>query len=541
MSRGHLHRHHESPRQRVRMRKTMSKATGQMVLRPSSARRSHRPTPVNVYFTDFFNIRPSTLRRYGALDISLVSDLPVFIDPFLLFGSNKCLYKKLHDEMIRYLVFLRGRAAGGGLEPALIKSWYAFKEVHQLWLGFTQRGNRGSGLGENFAQNLHTSLHDLFRDFGKEKVTKSSHLEKVCLIRKGVGNDRISDFTARLILDFLCTYTQTFARRYLARHQRKYCVVDRVRFDYKTERWMPARFELPYWNGDHVLLTPRDILTRYDTWINRDDLLERFDELPPAIPNAELRAAVVNYFMNALPKVKPNDKDEDREPTKAQRKKAASATIERFPQVIDYYIRNKEDHPAEAQAVSDARVAWTEQVFIKQIAEFARKLAAQSSFYRSPHNTLDEARERLLYLKQVVENQDGYRIFYDPNGQPIKREKDIQILYQLVWFGSPSDVNREANNGRGPVDFAISRGARDKSLVEFKLASNTALRRNLERQLAIYEKANQTMQSIKAIVFFSLDEEYRVKEVLKDLGLDQDNYVVLIDARRDNKPSGSKA
>jgi hypothetical protein len=219
---------------------------------------------VHVYFTDFFGVAPSTLKRYGAFDISLVSDLPVFIDPFLLFGSRRPIYKSLHAKIIDYLRFLRSEADSGSLDPALVGAWYAFKEVHQLWLGFTQLGNRGAGLGSDFARHLHSSLGDIFADFGSERVTKTSHLEKVCLIRPGVGRDRISDFTARLILDYLCEYTQKFARTHLSRRQKKVCVVDRARFDYRIKRWMPARFTLPYYRGDYVLLTPRDILTKDD-------------------------------------------------------------------------------------------------------------------------------------------------------------------------------------------------------------------------------------------------------------------------------------
>jgi len=42
-------------------------------------------------------------------------------------------------------------------------------------------------------------------------------------------------------------------------------------------------------------------------------------------------------------------------------------------------------------------------------------------------------------------------------------------------------------------------------------------------------------------MFFSADEEERVKGILKRLKLDEKPDVVLIDARPDNKPSGSKA
>jgi len=41
-------------------------------------------------------------------------------------------------------------------------------------------------------------------------------------------------------------------------------------------------------------------------------------------------------------------------------------------------------------------------------------------------------------------------------------------------------VDAEVNDGRGPVDYSISHGAVDKTLVEFKLASNSQLAKNLK-------------------------------------------------------------
>jgi len=109
--------------------------------------------------------------------------------------------------------------------------------------------------------------------------------------------------------------------------------------------------------------------------------------------------------------------------------------------------------------------------------------------------------EKVRYLKRVIEHNDGYRIFY-LDGQPIRSEKDLHILYKLTWFATPSDVNQELNYGRGPVDFKVSRGAKDKTLVEFKLASNPSLEKNLLNQTKIYEQANQTRRSIKVIISF---------------------------------------
>jgi hypothetical protein len=117
----------------------------------------------------------------------------------------------------------------------------------------------------------------------------------------------------------------------------------------------------------------------------------------------------------------------------------------------------------------------------------------------------------------------------------------LQILYRLVWFGSPSDVGTEANDGRGPVDFKVSRGAPDKTLIEMKLARNSKLERNLEKQVEVYKKASDAKRGIKVIIFFSSAELEKVERILARLKLTGNKDIVLIDARSDNKPSGSNA
>lgn len=47
---------------------------------------------IDIYFSDYFDVDPLLLERYGAFNISLVTDLPLFIDPFLLFNSKKSEY-----------------------------------------------------------------------------------------------------------------------------------------------------------------------------------------------------------------------------------------------------------------------------------------------------------------------------------------------------------------------------------------------------------------------------------------------------------------
>jgi hypothetical protein len=485
---------------------------------------------VNLLFSDFFGVSQAAVERHGAFNVSLVADLPLFVDPFLLFNSRKRTYRKLHDQMIVYLRFLRDKSADQHLDPGLIKAWYVFPEVRQNWLGFTLTGNRGRGLGKEFAQALHTNLGQLFRGFGDEKVTKGSHLEKLCLIKEGVGRDNISDFTNNLILEFLLDYTQDFAKQRIDAKLRRTFTINKVRFNYETESWEPGTYDLPCFRGDFVLLTPKNILTKDDTWINKNDLIRDFDAIPDAISSAELRAQVNNYFRKLLPK----------RPKREDIRNAKTSTLVRFPELIDFFIKYKEDHGDQAESLASSKVAFSRQLYLTQFSQLAELLRLNTSFYQIRGVSYKEAYQRVMFFKDVIENKGGHRIFY-VKGEPIEREEDLHILYRMTWYASESDVTREANDGRGPVDFKISKGSKDKTLVEFKLATNSQLKRNLKNQAAIYEKASDAEKTIKVIVYFKEAEKRRVDSILKELKLTANPDIVLVDARNDNKPSGSKA
>ena len=492
---------------------------------------------IRVYFSDFFEIAPDELEDYGALNISLLTDLPLFIDPFLLFNSENDAYGKLHDEIIKYLLFLCEESKSRKLDDGLIHRWFRFPEIPQTWLGFSKTGNAGRGLGRTFAVALNENFGEVLADFGNENVTKSPHLEKLGLISKGVGRDMISDFTTNLIKGFLSEYTQEFAKQHIDPSLLANFAVDHAAFNYETHSWTTKRYTLPRFRGTYVLLTPKDILAKDDTWINKDDLWHLFPEIPSAIPNLQLRAQINEYFVSKLPKESERRK---RGVTKSDRTNAMRLTALRFPQVYDYYIKEKEDTGDQASNVKLEEVLEVQAVFIQQARELIENLDKSTAFYRTKPATLDDARQRVLFLKSIIEDKGGWRVFYH-KGKPIKKEEDLQILFRLTWYGTSSDISREVNDGRGPVDFKASFGAADKTLVEMKLASNSKLRQNLENQLEIYKRASDAMHGLKVILFFTQEEELHVKAVLKDLKLDVDPDVYLIDARQDNKPSGSKA
>src|SRR5260370_32955368 len=136
-------------------------------------------TDVDVYFSDNFKVDQDVIERYGAFNISLVTDLPLFIDPFLLFNSENPQYRKLHDDIINYLRFLKDKSLTQTIDSGALKAWYTFREVKQNWLGFSATGNRCRGLGTDFAKALNENLFKHFDTLGRKQITQGRHPDKL--------------------------------------------------------------------------------------------------------------------------------------------------------------------------------------------------------------------------------------------------------------------------------------------------------------------------------------------------------------------------
>ena len=187
----------------------------------------------------------------------------------------------------------------------------------------------------------------------KKRITIGSHLEKLCLIKNGVGRDNISDFTTNLIKHYLLKYTESFAKKYIDHKYLHERIVERVEFNYKTQTWCSKKFNLPIFSDDYIILTPKDILTKDDTWINKTDMINKFDDVINSIPNDQLRGQLNNYFCRILP-----DSPKERE-----RNEAIIKTIQRYPGYIDFYIKLKEETGDEAIKLSANKVREVENNF----------------------------------------------------------------------------------------------------------------------------------------------------------------------------------
>ena len=496
----------------------------------------------NRYFSTYFNVSKETINSYGAYDINLIMDTPLFIDPFLLFNSNKKKYQQLHQEIVKYLVFLKDQARQKFNESDLkkhLQAFYVFPEVKECWLGFCKNGNEGAGLNLDFATTLYNGLNTIIKNVGEELISQDSHLEKVCLIGRHVDIDKISDFAANLIKGYLLEYTQEFAEKYLDKKCCKSILVDKAKFNYLTRTFAPETYYLPIYkaNGreEYVLLTPIDILRNDKTWINKQDLYADYQHILSIIPSGVLRYNLESYFRETL------IADEKGKVTKEQIVKSVDGAVLKYPELLDYYIKYKEDNGDKAIELSAQQVDYST-VFANLNVDNLIKGLVNCDFYKNHSmNSFDESIDAVKALKQAVEINGLWKNFYDDNNKPVEREEDLNRMFRLCFRKSQFLYNEHVDNGNGVCDAQVSYGSEDCTIIEFKLAKSSSLKSNLKHQTEAYMLANNTDKGIKVIMFFNDKQLTRCQKILKELELEKEinKTIFLIDARRENKISAS--
>ncbi|MFA6458557.1 MAG: hypothetical protein WCV72_04200 [Patescibacteria group bacterium] len=490
------------------------------------------------YFSEIFNVDHSIVESYGALDISLVCDNPAFVDPFLIFANPE--YKNLHDFIIEYLKFLRDlsqKSDSLDLEDGIFKHYYKFPEVKEVWLGYSAIGNAGLGNSKVFADSLYRNLNKIFSNFGKEKegITKSQHLEKLCLIEEGIGVDKISDFTINLIKEFFLRYTEKFAQKHIDKSLLKEFAVPKVSFDFENQIWKGSKFILPYItrNGKEqfVLLVPKDIIAKYDTWISRNDFLKNDTSIFASIENDEIRAKINKYFNDQL-NIKITKHGQEKDFSKKSRKGALQKTMREFPAIVDYYIRYKESE--EDKALENNLLDAENVDLYLDVANIKRELRKRKF---GKITVIDDCIQRILFFKQTLESNSNSLYLKEKSLQ----EKQLQLMFKNATYGSLFDYNSEVNNGRGPIDFIVSFGINEKIGIEFKLASNSKLKQNLLNQGKVYQDDSNLKHVIKVIFFFSNQDLEAIQKVLSVLKKSVDNReIFLIDCRKKESASNQK-
>lgn len=488
---------------------------------------------VKIYFSDYFNVDHDIVDDYGALDISLLSDNPAFVDPFLIFYSRNEDYQKLHQFIVKYLIFLKKQSDEGNFSHL----FYTFPEVNEVWLGFSKSGNKGLGLGKYFANELNENLVNIFKG-SKNKITKSTHIEKLCIIGERVGADKVSDFTLNLIKHYLIKYTEEFATKNLDKKYISKFRVSRLYFDFERNNWVDGEATLPinpHNKSDYVLLTPKDILVKEDGWISVNDFLNNDGLIINNISNDDLRHKINHYFLSLIPDKRNRKGKLEKDFSKKNTRNALKETAKEYPELIDYFIKHKEENGKGAVEASLIDNDFLKQVFYLGVKTITEKLKSEG-FYSTDKKggSFSETVDKIKKFKYVMEKRDGYTVFWDDKELRKFKEPDVDKMIDLVFASSDFSVDKQVNNGRGPSDIKVSKGSADCTVIETKLAKNTHLEKNLLNQLNIYKEANNTANGIYVILYFDDSELKKVEGILKKLKITEfvDKWIFLVDCRK---------
>jgi hypothetical protein len=252
-------------------------------------------------------------------------DLPLGIDPFLMFKSRDEEFRRLHQIIIDH--FNAGVRAVSSGKLDLADEIFNFPEVAAIGLGYTKSGKRGSGLG-GYLRDL---IVETLRASPGLQERGVLHVEEMQLLAAGIGPDRISDISANILKGHLIEYTQRQAEIWGV-PLRKGVPLPHI-YDEVTQSWVDSYVDLPVNPEDDapVLFVPRRIV-RALPWINYDDFLQR-----------DFRA-----YMEARRKTVTTSRTSAKPILRSAKLDVANVTRQDVT-IVDRYVKNREQYAGDAQ------------------------------------------------------------------------------------------------------------------------------------------------------------------------------------------------
>ncbi len=242
-------------------------------------------------------IRPRLTDHYGIsltqaeVDFAipyLDEDIPLFLDPFLLWKSPSLQDQSLHTAMVNsfnHLGVLVHRGDESRAENLLIR----LSECNAVGFG-ASKNRQGKLIGQGTAR----AILDLFRSIPQIRKSGFVHFEEIQLLIDGVARDRISDIACNFLTSWLIDYTVQECERLDIPVVECQSPV----YDYARHQLEQKKVGLPVLTDDSspILLVPKRWLRR-TPWIGYDHYFKaHFPSIDDAVDVAKAgRVAVLMY------------------------------------------------------------------------------------------------------------------------------------------------------------------------------------------------------------------------------------------------------
>ncbi len=411
-------------------------------------------------------------------DPVLTEDTPLYVDPFLVFEDDDQMFAGAHHEVVAFFTMCRDLVRDAGGNPASPYRRKAlrlltFPEPKEFVLGLSMGSPNGAGTGAELAGLMADALEIMTRAVERGV----DYVDVFALFVPGLGVDRISDMLCNILKARFVAYTRKVcADRGIPT---QLVTVRNASWQPAAGRWSDARVPLPKSpvTGGAVLLTPERFLQDIPQRVTPDGFWSWADT---HVAN-ELRADLNINLGEAL--------------DRAARAEAGRRLARRSPESAFAYVDEiaaQEHHPYDAKADPALKIRWFEEG-----RAAARREAAAAGVMAQPEEgefcswvgTLVDR------FQHAVEDMDMWRVLWNDEHTKPRIEKIVQAIAGAMWVDSCKaanvDLSREANVGRGPVDFKFSAGWQCRALLEVKLLRSTKVIRRAEAQLPQYLRGEQ--------------------------------------------------
>jgi len=437
---------------------------------------------MNYKFSNYFQISKDIMNEHGIYDIPIISDTPVFIDPFLLYISNKPEYQNAHEQIMKYLLFLCKKVKTSESDNSLKQKYFYFKEPKQNWFGFSEYGNSGRGLNKDFADKFYEHLK---KHLSYIENAKFSHFEELIIFEEGFGKDSVSDFTTKLILPFLLDLTERFAKDNIDPSLCKRFLVRKAYFDYDKEEWCDKEYYLPSYKNDFIILTPKDIIVENDDFLSRNDLLRFVNYSSVRIPDSRLRDHVNEYLSKML----------DDRLSKEQKKELTNVLLDEHPEIISYYTSEREKESDKAVAENEKFIDKLNAILDDNVQDVIRFLEDETKFYNIGNYDKETVFKRLDIFDSCLQ-RFGEQLFYYKS--KFVGKKYASVIVNRLWKGNTTEKTnvdfRFTYNS--PIEETLKKFDYSKKILCYISISNT----DVDRFDKVYNKLNLAQKPIKHIL-----------------------------------------
>lgn len=217
-------------------------------------------------------------------------DIPLYVDPFLLWKSPSQQDQALHITIVNALNNI-GNLFKAGKETEAISQLIISSECNEVGLG-QSTSRTGKRIGSAKAKEI----LNIFDKIPHYQNNNFQHLEEIQFYVDGFSKDRISDFSCNFLKSFLIDFTIDECKKLKIPTQQ--CTIENI-YDLSSSQFIDRdKVDLPYnpENNEPIILTPKRWL-RHTPWLNFDDYFKSYcpkDEI--VNPNQKLeRVSVLNY------------------------------------------------------------------------------------------------------------------------------------------------------------------------------------------------------------------------------------------------------